>query len=42
MGDSPGLGGGGAAKLVKIVDFKKIYLIFKDTVRGGYVPFANM
>ena len=42
MGDSPGLGGGVAAKLVKIVDFKKIYLIFKDTVRGGYVPFANM
>ena len=34
--------GGVAAKLVKIVDFKKIYLIFKDTVRGGYVPFANM
>ena len=41
-GGFPWSGGRVAAKLVKIVDFKKIYLIFKDHVREGYVCFVNM
>ena len=42
MGDSPGLGGAGEDKLVKIADFKKKCFIFKGHVREGYVCFANM